>query len=213
MIDVTGHQATMTVQVSGAPALLQGAPYAHAQHVHIGGQGVCAPPTADANGDGAVDSMEGQPFTGAIAASLTTAGDVSPASGAAADRYPAGSAYTYQRTVTLDDATLAALKAGTAVINIHGVDPATLSAAAQAAVNPMNTALPLATDIPIACGVFAASQVTGGMPNGAPDTGVAPAAANESTASTTVTGATGLAVLAAGALTWLGVRRSRSRTR
>ena len=48
VVDVTGQEATVTVEVAGAPALFQGAPYPHAQHIHIGGQGVCAPPSADA---------------------------------------------------------------------------------------------------------------------------------------------------------------------
>ena len=202
MVDVTGDQATVTVNVAGAPALIQDMPYAHAQHIHIGGQGVCAPPTADANADGAVDSMEGQPFTGAIAVSLTTAGDVSPASGAAADRYPTGGSYSYQRTVTLDAATLNALQAGNAVINIHGADPAALSASAQNAVNPMNPALPLATDIPIACGEFVAAQMQ--VPEGPADTGVETATGG--VGANGLVGMSVLGILAAGAAA-LGLRR------
>lgn len=202
MVEVTGDQATVTVDVAGAPALLQGIPYAHAQHIHIGGQGVCAPPTADANADGVVDSMEGAPFAGGIAVSLTTAGDISPASGAVADRYPTGAAYTYQRTVTLDAATLAALQGGNAVINVHGADPAALSATAQAAVNPMNPALPLATDVPIACGEFVAAQMP--MPEGPADTGVEASAAGGG--ANGLIGAAVLGMLALGA-TAAGLRR------
>ncbi|WP_270241294.1 CHRD domain-containing protein [Kocuria marina] len=202
MVDVTGDQATITVNVAGAPALLQGMPYGHAQHIHIGGQGVCAPPTADANGDGVVDSMEGKPFAGAIAVSLTTAGDVSPASGAVADRYPTGGAYNYQRTVTLDPATLQALQSGNAVINVHGADPAALSPAATSAVNPMNPALPLATDVPIACGQFVSSQMA--MPEGPADTGVTTPAENADLNAVAGVGVLGL--LAAGAAA-LGLRR------
>lgn len=196
MVEVTGDQATVSVDVTGAPAV------GHAQHIHIGGQGVCAPPTADANGDGVVDSMEGKPFTGGIDVSLTTAGDVSPASGAAADRYPSGAGYSYQRTVTLDTATLKALQSGNAVLNVHGADPAALSAAAQAEVNPSNPALPLATDVPIACGQFVAAQMP--MPEGPADTGV-----GVTTAGAEANGVLGVAVLgalAAGAAA-LGLRR------
>lgn len=208
-VHVTGDQATVTVDVAGAPALLQGLPYAHAQHIHIGGQGVCAPPTADANVDGVVDSMEGAPWTGGIAVSLTNSGDVSPASGAAADRYPAGAAYTYQRTVTLDAATLSALQSGNAVINIHGADQAALSPAAQAAVNPMNPALPLATDVPIACGEFVAAQMQ--MPVGGADTGVA-TTPGDSAASGAAVAAGAAGVLALGAAAF-GARRRFARTR
>jgi hypothetical protein len=173
-VEVTGQEATVTVEVAGAPALFQGAPYPHAQHIHIGGQGVCAPPSADADGDGAVSSMEGQPWTGGIGTALTTSGDTTPASAVAVDRFPAGEAYTYQRTFPVDGATLTALQNGTAVVNVHGADPATLSAAAQAKVNPMAPALPLASDIPIACGVLAPAQMA--MPEGPADTGVETAA-------------------------------------
>lgn len=203
MVQVTGNQATITVEVAGAPGLLQGMPYAHAQHIHLGGQGVCAPPTADANADGVVDSMEGAPYTGGIAISLTTTGDVSPASGAAADRFPTGAAYTYQRTVTVDAATLQAMQAGNGVINIHGADLAALSAPAQQAVNPMNPALPLATDIPIACGEFVASQMQ--VPEGPADTGVEASAVSEGIA-TEIVGAGVLGALALGAA-FLALRR------
>ncbi|GGG70478.1 hypothetical protein GCM10011374_38790 [Kocuria dechangensis] len=208
MVQVTGDQATVTVEVSDTPAVLQGIPYAHAQHIHIGGQGVCAPPTADANGDGVVDSMEGTPYAGPIAVSLTTAGDTTPTSGAAADRYPTGEAYTYERTMTVDAATLQALQAGNAVINIHGADPAALSAAAQGAVNPMNPALPLATDVPIACGQVVAAQMT--VPEGPADTGVQAAAT--SAGANGITGAAALGTLAVGAAV-LGAFRRSTRTR
>lgn len=202
VVDVTGQEATVTVEVSGAPALFQGAPYPHAQHIHIGGQGVCAPPTADADGDGVVSSLEGQPWTGAIGTSLTTSGDTSPASAVAIDRFPAGDAYTYQRTIPVDAATVAALQSGTAVVNVHGADPAALSAAAQAKVNPMAPDLPLASDVPVACGVLAAAQMA--VPDGPADTGVETAGAASSTNG--LVGAAVLGMLALGAAA-VGLRR------
>ncbi|MEX5298078.1 hypothetical protein RCG67_04765 [Kocuria sp. CPCC 205292] len=202
VVDVTGQEATVTVEVAGAPALFQGAPYPHAQHIHIGGQGVCAPPTADADGDGAVSSMEGEPWTGAIGVSLTTAGDTTPASAVAVDRFPAGAAYTYQRTVPVDAATLEALQSGTAVVNVHGADPAALSAAAQAKVNPMAPDLPLASDVPIACGVLAGSQMA--VPEGPADTGVETAGTGSATNGLVGTAVLGVLVLGAAAA---GLRR------
>lgn len=202
VVEVTGQEATVTVEVAGAPALFQGAPYPHAQHIHIGGQGVCAPPSADADGDGAVSSMEGQPWTGGIGTSLTTSGDTSPASAVAIDRFPAGEAYTYQRTFTVDAATLAALQNGTAVVNVHGADPAALSAAAQAKVNPMAPALPLASDIPVACGVLASAQMA--VPEGPADTGVE--AAGSGSDARGLAGAAVLGMLALGAAA-VGLRR------
>ncbi|GEO94571.1 hypothetical protein [Kocuria turfanensis] len=202
VVDVTGQEATVTVEVAGAPALFQGAPYPHAQHIHIGGQGVCAPPSADADGDGAVSSMEGKPWTGGIGTSLTTSGDTSPASAVAVDRFPAGEAYTYQRTFPVDGATLAALQNGTAVVNVHGADPAALSAAAQAKANPMAPALPLASDIPIACGVLAPAQMA--VPEGPADTGVETAAAGSDARG--LAGAAVLGMLALGGAA-VGLRR------
>lgn len=202
VVDVTGQEATVTVEVAGAPALFQGAPYPHAQHIHIGGQGVCAPPTADADGDGVVSSMEGEPWTGGIGTSLTTSGDTSPASAVAIDRFPAGDAYTYQRTFPVDAATLAALQSGTAVVNVHGADPAALSAAAQAKVNPMAPSLPLASDVPVACGVLTAAQMA--VPEGPADTGVETAGTGASTNGLVGTAVLGMLALGAAAV---GLRR------
>ncbi|WP_422935137.1 hypothetical protein [Sinomonas sp. P47F7] len=55
-----------------------------------------------------------------------------------------GSSFTYQRTITLDDKTLASLKSGTAVVVVHGLDPATLPAAAQSEPSDLVPSLPLA---------------------------------------------------------------------
>ncbi|WP_051476802.1 hypothetical protein [Arthrobacter sp. Br18] len=64
MISLAGDQATISMSVAGAPSTLMGMPYMHAQHIHIGGQGVCAGPAADADGDGVVSSEEGKPYEG-----------------------------------------------------------------------------------------------------------------------------------------------------
>ncbi|MBG6184127.1 hypothetical protein IWX65_002098 [Arthrobacter sp. CAN_A214] len=207
MIHLAGDQATISMSVAGAPSTLMGMPYMHAQHIHIGGQGVCAGPAADADGDGVVSSLEGLPFEGPVGTSLTVEGDTSPASGAAAHLFPAGGAYDYSRTITLDAATIGAIQAGNAVAQVHGADPSLLSAAAQQKVNPMNPALPFATDVPIACGSVVASQMSGPLPRGGADTGVEGAQAVPETHSPLA--AAGLLLLAAGATagTALGWRR------
>lgn len=170
IIQLHGNEATVTLNVAGAAPTLMGVPYVHGQHIHIGGQGTCAGPAADADGDGVVTSLEGQPIEGFISTSLTVSGDTSAASAAAMDRFPAGGSYQYTRTLTLDAATVSALQAGNAVMEVHGVDPALVPAAAQTKVNPMVPSLPLATDLPAACGPLVAAQVSG-VPNGAADTG------------------------------------------
>lgn len=98
-VTVEGNQATVETQSQG---LVPGKP--HAQHIHIGGQNVCPPPSADSNGNGLVSVAEGKPFYGPIEVSLTTTGDVSTESGMAAERFPVADAdgsLDYSRTFTL----------------------------------------------------------------------------------------------------------------
>lgn len=200
-VEVHGSEATVTVQVNGAAAQWQGAPFPHAQHIHIGGAGLCAGPEADADGDGAVSSMEGMPLTGSISTSLTLSGDTGPTSSTAVDRFPAGPAYSYERTVPLDAATLQALQAGTATFEVHGVDPALLSSAAQAKPSPEDPSLPLAATLPAACGTLMPSQVSG-LPAGAADAGITTASdtGHPADAALPLAGALAVGLAAAGML-------------
>ena len=195
MIEIYGQQATVRMNVLGAAEIWNGAPFPHGQHIHIGGQGVCPGPAADTDGDGVVSSAEGEPYAGAVSTALTTQGDTSPASAVATDRFPAGGAYTYERTLTLDPATLEAIGAGTATVEVHGVDPNKLPAAAREKMSPEAPALPLAATLPAACGTVVASQMSGPMPDGAPDTGVEVRPQSDGTA---LSAGAGLGLLAAG---------------
>lgn len=168
MITLSGDQATVTVEANG---VLAGAP--HAQHVHIGAQGVCPPASADGDGDGIITTADGLPFYGSIGASLTTEGDTGADSGLAVDRYPTpeGDSYTYERTFTIDQATQEAFAAGTAVLVVHGVDiNGNGSYDAEAGQSSLDPSLPLEATAPAACGVLNASQM-GQMPAGGADTG------------------------------------------
>lgn len=195
MVDVQGNQATVTMNVSGAAETFMDGPFPHAQHIHIGADGVCPPPEADTDGDGAVNVAEGMPFYGGIATSLTTEGDTSADSGLAVERFPGGSAYTYERTLTIDDATSEAIQNGTAVVVVHGVDPMKLSEEAQGKQSELDDSLPLAATLPAACGALNTSQMEQ-MPEGGADTGVAQSSSN--TAETLALGGGTLALLAAG---------------
>jgi hypothetical protein len=200
MIEVQGQQATVTMNVSGAAEMMNNAPFPHGQHIHINGQGICPGPEADADGDGVVSSPEGAPFAGVIGVSLTLSGDTGPGSAMAAERFPAGGAYTYTRTVMLDAATLEAIQAGMATVEVHGVDPGRLPAAAQEKVSPEDPSMPLAAMLPAACGVLEAGQVSGAMP-GAPDTGIEDAAAaTDGTVALAAVAGIGAVALAAGAV-------------
>lgn len=119
MVRLTGNEAHVTVKASG---LLAGAP--HAQHFHIAAKGVCPPDSAarEHNGKLSLNTTDGRPFYGMIGTSLTTRGDTSPASGLAVDRFPAGPNVHYQRTITVSDAAAKSLRAGTAVVVVHGID-------------------------------------------------------------------------------------------
>ncbi|WP_442542461.1 hypothetical protein ACSBOX_10950 [Arthrobacter sp. KN11-1C] len=166
MITVNGNQATVTEKVSGLAATFGGKPYPHVQHIHIGAKGTCPDMSADTNKDGVISTTEGAPFYGGIGTTLSTSGDTSPAAGTDLAVAGMGSAYTYQRTITLDAKTADSLKAGTGVVVVHGLDPATLSAAAQKEPSDLVPSLPLAATSPALCGTLTA------MPAGAPGTGI-----------------------------------------
>ncbi|AMM31136.1 hypothetical protein SA2016_0440 [Sinomonas atrocyanea] len=167
MITLNGNQATVTEKVSGLAATFNGKPYPHVQHIHIGAKGTCPGPSADTSGDGVISTTEGAPFYGGIGATLSTSGDTSPAAGTDLAVAGMGSSFTYQRTITLDAKTLASLQSGTAVVVVHGLDPATLPAGAQKEPSDLVPSLPLAATSPALCGTLTA------MPAGAPGTGIA----------------------------------------
>ena len=170
MISLNGDQATVTEHVTGLAATFSGAPYPHVQHIHINGQGVCPTTAADTNHDGVVSTTEGQPSYGPIGATLSTSGPTTPAAAAVLNVAPSGATIDYSRTITLDAPTIAAIQANKAVIVVHGLDPATLSAQAQGEKSDLVPSLPLAATSPAVCGVLAVSQTAaanGGVSTGA----------------------------------------------
>ena len=170
-VDVKGNQAHVVLNVSGMPATFMDAPYPHVQHIHGGKQGTCPDPSADKDGDQVISTTEGDPFYGPIVTTLSTSGDTSPAAGLDLKVGGQGAAYTVDRTFELNAETKAALEAGTAVVVVHGLDPATLSAAGQAAKSDLAPTLPLAATSPALCGTLTAGQMK--MPAGGAATGVA----------------------------------------
>jgi hypothetical protein len=171
MLTLNGNQATVTEHVAGLAATFSGNPYPHVQHIHIGAKGVC--PTvsaADKNADQVVSTTEGAPSYGAIGATLSTSGDTSPKAGTTLTVAPSGAGFDYSRTLTLDAATLASVKAGKGVVVVHGLDPATLSKKAQGEKSDLVPSLPLAATSPALCGTLNLAQMSD-VPGGAPDTG------------------------------------------
>ncbi|SDP47207.1 hypothetical protein SAMN04515671_4379 [Nakamurella panacisegetis] len=169
-LQLNGDQATITEKVSGLAAKFGSAAYPHVQHIHIGAKGVCPTASADTSGDGLISTTEGGPSYGAIGATLSTSGDASPAAALTLGVAPMGDTFSYSRTITLDSKTVAAVQAGTAVIVVHGLDPATLSAKVQAEKSDLVASLPLAATSPALCGSLVASQMSS-TPVGSSPTG------------------------------------------
>jgi len=208
MLSLNGSTATITEHVDGLAATFSGQPYPHVQHIHIGAKGQCPDMSADTSKDGVISTTEGAPFYGAIGTTLSTSGDTSPAAGTTLTVAPSGASFDYQRTFDLDAKTLDSIKAGTAVIVVHGLDPAKLPSAAQSEKSDLVPSLPLAATSPALCGTLTASQMSS-VPNGAADTG------GGSTAGVEHEGllAGGAALVAAGAVTGGLALRRRSAAR
>ncbi len=165
MVTVSGNRVHVTLTTQG---LLAGAP--HAQHIHIGGKNVC--PTNGEKGsgaNGALQVMDAADSYGAIAVSLTKTGDTSPKSGLAVDRFPTASG-TYERTITVSDATAAQLRQGNGQVVVHGVDLNKSGKYDGTVKSELDPSLPEEATDPAACGALSLSQMSG-MPSGGVSTG------------------------------------------
>lgn len=191
-IDVEGTQATVTVNASGLAAEFDGAAYPHVQHIHIGAQGTCPTMDADENGDGIISTTEGAASYGAIGTTLSI-GDADKSPDGALDLMsaPSGDTITYKETFDLSQDVLDSLESGTAVVVVHGLDPATQP---EGATEPSDLVpeLPLAATSPALCGALAMA------PAGGVDTGVTTAGDNGAEMGFVALGATLAAMTAAG---------------
>lgn len=205
-LDVVGDQATVNLQVSGLAQTFMGAPYPHVQHIHGGAAGVCPTPAADTNADGIISVTESAPSYGGILTTVTTSGPTTPAEALNTQLGGQGGSYAVQRTFTIDATTVAALENGTAVFNVHGLDPATTPSTPEAfnAPSDLTPDLPLGATSPALCGTLVKTQM-GAMPSGGADTGVAVEASSNTTGMIALSG--GLVLLAAAGGTY-AVRRS-----
>ncbi|MGM1028383.1 MAG: hypothetical protein ACQEWM_00780 [Actinomycetota bacterium] len=153
-IDVEGTTATVTLNASGLAAEFDGAAYPHVQHIHIGAQGLCPSPEADENGDGIISTTEGGPSYGEIGTTLSVGdADKSPAGGLDLAAAPSGATIAYEETFEIDQATHDAIEDGTAVVVVHGLDPATQP---ESGTSPSDLVpeLPLAATSPALCGAL-----------------------------------------------------------
>jgi hypothetical protein len=168
-IELHGSKATVTEHFSGLAATFGGKAYPHVQHIHIGAKGVCPTTAADKNKDGVISTTEGGPSYGGIGTTLSETGDTSPAAGTTLTVAPSGSSTSYHRTFTMNAKTIASLKAGNAVVVVHGLNPTTLSKKAQGEKSDLVPSLPLAATSPSLCGAVSMSQMA--MPSGSLATG------------------------------------------
>lgn len=169
-LTLNGNTATITEDVHGLAATFNGQPYPHVQHIHGLAQGSCPTSAADTDGDGVIDTVEGQPSYGAIQTTLSTSGDTSPAAGTDIKIAPSGSSYHYARTITLSADAVKAVQGGTAVVVVHGLDPATAPKAASTEKSKLVPSLPLAATAPALCGELTAAQMSA-VPSGGAATG------------------------------------------
>lgn len=118
-VRLNGNVASVTIDTNG---LLNGSP--HAMHIHAGGKGVCPPASAARLHDGhlAISTTDGIKFYGPPQVSLTSSGDTGPKSIVDFTRYPTVGAIKYTREITVPPGIAAAIRAGNAVIVVHGID-------------------------------------------------------------------------------------------
>jgi hypothetical protein len=149
-----GDQLTTDIASQGlAPNL------PHAQHIHGIEQAISECPTLanDQDGDGLVNTTEGEPSYGPILTSLTTEGDTSPESALAVERFPVANedgTVTYDRTFGVPSTV--AERLGEFAIVQHGVDLNGNGVYDEEAAGPsdLDPSLPQEATIPANCGTI-----------------------------------------------------------
>jgi hypothetical protein len=149
-----GDQLTTDIASQGlAPNL------PHAQHIHGLEQAISECPTLanDQDGDGLVNTTEGEPSYGPILTSLTTEGDTSPESALAVERFPVANedgTVTYDRTFGVPSTV--AERLGEFAIVQHGVDLNGNGVYDEEAAGPsdLDPSLPQEATIPANCGTI-----------------------------------------------------------
>jgi hypothetical protein len=155
-LKVSNNRIDVVVRASG---LLANMP--HAMHIHWGRTAAHECPTVkqDANRDHRLNVAEGVPSYGPIRVSLTTRGDTSPNSALAVDRFstaPHGKLVYKRYSIKIDARTARAIRAGQAVLVLHGLDYNQNGKYdfAGAGASELNSAVPAEATDPAACGVL-----------------------------------------------------------
>ena len=141
----------------------------HAQHVHFGIAAAheCPATSADANGDGVIDTTEGGPSYGPVQTSLTTNGDTSPTSTLAVDRYPTyANNAVYDRTFQLTSQQAQEVRSGLSIVVVHGIDSVQKDGKYDGALqSELDPKLPQEATAPAACGPLHQIAVTDSITN------------------------------------------------
>ncbi len=118
-VKLSGDTVSVSVNTNG---LLSNAP--HAMHIHAGGEGVCPPASAAKlhNGHDSINTGDGLRYYGPPQASLTNYGDTSSKSIIDFPRYPSVGNIRYTRTFAVTPSLANLIRAGNAVIVVHGID-------------------------------------------------------------------------------------------
>lgn len=195
-VTLTGNKAKFTLQVGG---LLANAPHAAALYADAAGQCPTAAHASDVNGHKAVTLSDAAQVLGRPGTALTVSGDTGAGSMLALDRYPKAGAYTYSRTFDIDPKVAAAVKNGTAVMVVHGIDYNKNGQYDN--VLGMTSGVPAESAAPALCGAFVASQMQS-VPTGSADTGGGPVDSTNALA-----GFGALSLLGAAGAAFVAVRR------
>ena len=195
-VTLTGTKAKFTLQVDG---LLADAPHAAALYANAAGKCPTAAQAKDNNGHKSVALADAAPVLGSPGTTLTVSGDTGAGSALAFDRYPTAGAYTYSRTFDIDPAVAAAVKNGTAVMVVHGIDYNKNGKYDD--VLGTTSGVTAESAAPALCGSFVASQMQS-VPTGSADTGGGPA-----DSSTTLAGFGALSLLGAAGAAFVAFRR------
>ena len=202
MVAVNGTTIDVTMAASG---LLPDNP--HAAHIHFGADARHECPAAgdDADGDGTINTTDGDPAYGPIVVSLTKTGDTSPDSGLAVERFDTapGGELSYERgSIQVSEEVATAVANGESAVVVHGVDHNGSGKYDGQKKSDLEPSLPTEATDPAICGVLFSA------PAGGADTG------NGGTASTSDAGTLalggGVLALAAG-VGIVTARRSRVR--
>ncbi len=128
----------------------------HLMHIHgvIGAQNDCPNISADANGDGFIDTADGQPAYGPILVTFSTTGDTSAAAGfnlEVAVEADGRGHIDYTRTFTIPKDV--AKDIANLHVVIHGAD-LDGSRAYDGAISSLEMGIPLEAELPVSCGTI-----------------------------------------------------------